>query len=164
MAKRAAADLDAEVGDVSDSTGGRKRVDGTSGFGKLKGDENQNEPGDPGFGDSGGPSSYYYTSKATKAERTMDGTLDNDHPTVKPTDLMEWLVKLVTREDQIVLDPFAGSGTTCLAAKNLNRRFIGVEQQAEYVSVAQARVGLDVDDPSVLDTKGSATLSEFGND
>ena len=99
--------------------------------------------------DSGGPSRYFYTSKASKAERTLDGKIDNAHPTVKPIDLMEWLVKLVTAEDQIVLDPFCGSGTTCMAAKNLNRQFIGIEQQPKWADVARVRVGLTPDDPSV---------------
>lgn len=100
--------------------------------------------------DSGGPSRYFYTSKASRGERTLDGAIENPHPTVKPTDLMEWLVRLVTREGQIVLDPFAGSGTTCLAAKNLGREFIAIEQQPQYVAVAQARAGVTVDEPEHL--------------
>jgi len=98
--------------------------------------------------ESGGPSRYFYTSKATKAERTLDGRIDNAHPTVKPGDLMEWLVKLVTAEGQIVLDPFAGSGTTCRAAKDLGRQFVGIEQQAQWADVARVRCGLSPDDPS----------------
>jgi DNA modification methylase len=100
--------------------------------------------------DSGGPSRYFYTSKATRAERTLDGRIDNAHPTVKPQDLMAWLVRLVTREDQIVLDPFAGSGTTCRAAKDLGRQFVGIEQQAKWADVARVRCGLTPDDPSVV--------------
>ena len=100
--------------------------------------------------ESGGPSRFFYTSKATKAERTLDGKIDNAHPTVKPTDLMEWLVKLVTAENQIVLDPFCGSGTTCMAAKNLNRQFIGIERQDKWADVARVRVGLTPNDPSVV--------------
>jgi len=97
---------------------------------------------------SGGPSRYFYTSKASKAERTLDGKIDNAHPTVKPIDLMEWLVSLATAEEQIVLDPFAGSGTTCKAAKNKNRQFIGIEQQAKWADVARVRSGLPPDDHS----------------
>jgi len=63
---------------------------------------------------------------------------------------MEWLIKLVTREGQTVLDPFVGSGTTAVAAKNLNRRFIAIERQADHVSLAQARAGLTPTDPDVL--------------
>jgi len=102
------------------------------------------------YSGSGGPSRYFYTSKASKSERTLDGKIDNPHPTVKPTDLMEWLVKLVTAEGQTVVDPFVGSGTTLMAAKNLNREFIGIEQNAEYADIARVRVGLTPDDPSVV--------------
>jgi site-specific DNA-methyltransferase (adenine-specific) len=105
---------------------------------------------DWGFNDSGGPSRYFYTSKATKAERTLDGQIDNSHPTVKPVDLMEWLIKLVTKEGQTVIDPFTGSGTTGMACKELNREFIGIEQDESHAEVARARIGLDVADPSVL--------------
>jgi predicted RNA methylase len=51
-------------------------------------------------------------------------------------------------EPGVVLDPFAGAGTTCLKAKELGRRFIGIELNPEYADMARARVGLDVDDPS----------------
>jgi site-specific DNA-methyltransferase (adenine-specific) len=98
--------------------------------------------------ESDAPTRYFYTSKATRAERTLDGRIDNAHPTVKPSDLMEWLVRLVTREGQIVLDPFAGTGTTCKAAKELGRRFVGIEQQAQWADVARARVGLTPRDPA----------------
>lgn len=99
-------------------------------------------------GDRGGASRFFYCSKANKSERTLDGRIANAHPTVKPVDLMEWLVKLVTREGQLVLDPFTGSGTTCKAAKNLNRRFIGIEKQEKWVDVARVRCGLTPQNPS----------------
>ncbi len=54
------------------------------------------------------------------------------HEAQKPLDLIEYLIKLTTRENQIVLDPFMGSGTTAIAATNLNRRFIGFESNSEY--------------------------------
>ena len=65
----------------------------------------------------------------------------NNHPTVKPTDLMAWLVRLVTPPGGIVLDPFAGSGSTLVAAKREGFRYIGIEREAEYVEIAKARVG-----------------------
>jgi site-specific DNA-methyltransferase (adenine-specific) len=65
----------------------------------------------------------------------------NTHPTVKPTDLMAWLVRLVTPPDGIVLDPFAGSGSTLVAAKREGFQYIGIEREAEYVEIAKARVG-----------------------
>jgi len=64
----------------------------------------------------------------------------NNHPTVKPLALMEYLVKLVSREGQVVLDPFMGSGTTGMACKKLDREFIGIEMMPEYMEIAQARI------------------------
>jgi len=116
------------------------------------------------YGDSGGPSRYFYTSKATKAERTLDGHIANAHPTVKPQDLMEWLVRLVTAEGQTVLDPFAGSGTTCKAAKDLGREFIGIEKQAKWADVARVRVGLTPEDPArVRGDDGQQGLEAFAD-
>lgn len=62
------------------------------------------------------------------------------HPTQKPLRLMEALIELATQEGQVVLDPFAGSGTTLLAAKRLDRNYIGVEVDPEYFSIAQRRL------------------------
>jgi len=64
----------------------------------------------------------------------------NTHPTVKPTDLMAWLCRLVTPPGGIVLDPFAGSGSTLVAAKREGFQYIGIEREAEYVEIAKARV------------------------
>jgi len=66
--------------------------------------------------------------------------MKNNHPTVKPLSLMEYLIKLVTRENAIVLDPFLGSGTTAIACVKLNRQFIGIEKEAEYIKIAEARI------------------------
>jgi len=66
--------------------------------------------------------------------------LKNNHPTVKPIALMEYLVKLVTREGQTVLDPFAGSGTTGIACKNLNRNAILIEREGDYIEIAGRRI------------------------
>jgi hypothetical protein len=64
----------------------------------------------------------------------------NIHPTVKPTDLMRHLVRLVTPTGGIVLDPFLGSGTTALAAEMEGFEWIGIEREAEYVAIAEARL------------------------
>lgn len=64
----------------------------------------------------------------------------NSHPTVKPLKLMSYLITLTTREGDTVLDPFCGSGTTCIAAKMLKREYIGIEREAEYVEIAEARL------------------------
>ncbi|MDR2008003.1 MAG: site-specific DNA-methyltransferase [Alphaproteobacteria bacterium] len=62
------------------------------------------------------------------------------HPTQKPLSLMELLIELTTKPNQIVLDPFCGSGTTLLAAKNLDRKFIGIEKEKEYYDIASSRI------------------------
>lgn len=64
----------------------------------------------------------------------------NIHPTVKPLALMEYLIKLVSREGQVVLDPFMGSGTTGMACKKLNRDFVGIEMMEEYMEIAKCRI------------------------
>jgi len=67
-------------------------------------------------------------------------SIKNNHPTVKPIALFEWLIKLVTREGQTVLDPFLGSGTTAISAHNTERKCIGIEKEGEYVEIAKRRV------------------------
>jgi site-specific DNA-methyltransferase (adenine-specific) len=64
------------------------------------------------------------------------------HPTQKSLKLMENLVKIHSNQDQVILDCFMGSGTTCLAAKNLNRQFIGIEKEEKYFDIAKTRLGL----------------------
>jgi len=66
----------------------------------------------------------------------------NFHPTVKPLKLMSYLVALGSRPYDVVLDPFVGTGTTCLAARILGREWIGIEIVPEYVRIAKARLGL----------------------
>src|SRR3990167_6574244 len=72
------------------------------------------------------------------AGRTGGGR--NFHPTVKPVELMRWLIRLVTPINGVVLDPFLGSGTTGMAAKYELRRFIGIEREAEYMAIAERRI------------------------
>ena len=69
----------------------------------------------------------------------------NTHPTVKPLELMEKLVKLTVPKGygNIVLDPFAGSGTTLVAAKNLGINYLGIEINQEYVNIAQKRLKIE---------------------
>jgi DNA modification methylase len=72
------------------------------------------------------------------AGRTGGGR--NFHPTVKPVELMRWLVKLVTPIGGTVLDPFTGSGTTGMACRYEQREFIGIEREAEYIEIAERRI------------------------
>ena len=62
------------------------------------------------------------------------------HPTEKPERLIEWLVKIGSKEGATILDPFLGSGTTAIACLKLNRKFIGIEKEEEYVKIANARI------------------------
>ena len=73
------------------------------------------------------------------AGRTAAG-VRNFHPTVKSDDLMRWLVRLVTPPDGIILDPFAGSGSTGRAALLEGFRFLGIDRDPEYVAIANARI------------------------
>lgn len=75
------------------------------------------------------------------AKRTgIRQSVKNNHPTVKPIKLFEWLIKLVTREGQIILDPFIGSGTTAISAHNTGRKCIGIEREDDYLTIARKRV------------------------
>lgn len=114
-------------------------------------------------GDTGGASRFFptfrYIPKASRSERTHDGQVDNRHCTVKPLALMSWLITLITPPGGIVLDPFAGSGSTLVAAHQGGWRFIGIEREAEYVAIAEARLEA-TDEPSEEPGLGSATLIE----
>lgn len=88
------------------------------------------------YSDSGGASRFFYCAKASKRERGEG----NVHPTVKPTKLMEYLIKLITPPGGVVLDPFTGSGSTGVAAKKLNHDFIGIEMSEEYLLIAKNRI------------------------
>ena len=79
---------------------------------------------------------FFYCPKASKKDRDAD----NNHPTVKPTDLMRYLCRLVTPPGGTVLDPFMGSGSTGKAAVLEGFRFIGCEREANYLAIAQARI------------------------
>lgn len=120
-----------------------------------------------GYGDSGGASRFFYCAKTSRAERNAGldgfaakainwssgekspGTFQSDgtereqrnfHPTVKPINLMRWLVRMVTPPGGIVLDPFLGSGSTGCAAVLEGFDFIGIERKPEYVAIAEARI------------------------
>jgi hypothetical protein len=89
-----------------------------------------------GYGDSGGASRFFYVAKPSGAERGEG----NNHPTVKPLTLLRYLVRLVTPPGGLVLDPFAGSGTTLYAAQEEGFRFVGIELNAEYIRIAERRM------------------------
>lgn len=88
------------------------------------------------YGDTGSAARFFYCAKASKSDRSEG----NVHPTVKPTDLMRYLCRLVTPPGGVVLDPFMGSGSTGKAAVLEGFRFVGIEREAEYVEIARARI------------------------
>lgn len=94
-------------------------------------------PSLPPRGDSGSAARFFYSSKAGGDDR-----LGSKHPTVKPVDLMRWLVRLVTPPGGTVLDPFAGTGTTGHAALLEGFKAIMIEREAEYQADIARRMGL----------------------
>jgi site-specific DNA-methyltransferase (adenine-specific) len=88
---------------------------------------------DAGLGEA---ARFFYCAKASKADRGEGNT----HPTVKPTDLMSYLCRLVTPPGGLVLDPFMGSGSTGEGALREGFTFIGCELDPEYIGVARARM------------------------
>ncbi|KWS95951.1 DNA-methyltransferase [Pseudomonas syringae] len=112
-------------------------------------------------GDTGSAARFFYCAKTSRADR-HEGLIDpgpqfkmgttlrkvettdtkgNNHPTVKPTDLMAYLLRLVTPTGGKTLDPFMGSGSTGKAAVLEGFDFIGIEQDAAYMAIAKARIG-----------------------
>jgi len=89
------------------------------------------------------PKSKFNLNDGSKDER-FDGAIPtprrNTHPTVKPIKLMSYLIELGCPKDGVVMDPFVGSGTTCIAAKQLCRKYIGIELNPEYHVLAEARI------------------------
>ena len=98
----------------------------------------------PRYNDSGNASRFFksiiYQAKAGKKDRGSG----NNHPTVKPIALLEYLINMVTPKGGTVLDPFLGSGTTAYCAKKLNRRCIGIEIEEKYCEIAANRCRQEV--------------------
>ena len=128
----AAAMLDEQSGTSTSGAAGRK---GSSGF--AGGYDGQY---DVPYGDTGGASRFFYTAKASRQDRNVGGLADNTHPTVKPTDLMRWLIRLVTPPGGIILDPFGGSGSTGVAARSEGVRCILIEREPEYLQIISDRL------------------------
>lgn len=82
----------------------------------------------------------YISSSAAGKYGSVKAPNKNYHPTVKPIKLMEYLVRLVTPKEGIVLEPFAGSGTTLIACKQQGFNYIGIEREQEYCDIAEARL------------------------
>lgn len=92
--------------------------------------------------DSGSAARFFYTAKADANDR-----LGSKHPTVKPVDLMQWLVRLVTPKGGLVLDPFAGTGTTAEACIREGMRCVLIEREEEYQADIRRRMKLAMAGP-----------------
>ena len=79
---------------------------------------------------------YFYAPRATRKEKGAD----NDHPTVKPVSLMEYLIKIYSPVNSTVLDPFCGSGSTGVAALGIDRNFVGIDSDEHYCQIAADRL------------------------
>jgi DNA modification methylase len=98
-----------------------------------------------GFGVVGNAKKQYNQTKSNYPRRILDfasphNVGDLTHPTQKPVELMEYLIKTYTNENETVLDFTMGSGSTGVAAKNTNRNFIGIEMDDKYFGIAQNRI------------------------
>jgi DNA modification methylase len=102
----------------------------------------------PGYGDSGTYSRFFLIPKAARRDREPlghTGERVNTHPTVKPTALMAHLIRLVTPPGGTVLEPFAGSGSTLVAADREKVRIIGIERDEESCEIIVARLNAEPD-------------------
>lgn len=158
-------ELDQQSGVTKSQRSARGNVVDNNIFGKYNAQENTVR----GHSDKGTASRFFYTSKSSKRERNkglegfeqkegggMNGAIDkslltgsgnernnlmlNTHPTIKPIKLMQYLVRLITPPNGIVLDPFNGSGTTGIAAKLEGLNYVGLELDAEYCKISEARI------------------------
>ena len=99
-----------------------------------------------GYDDSGSASRYFYCAKASKRDRDEGLDKKNNHPTVKPCSLMQYLIRLVCPKGAVILDPFNGSGSTGKAVmyENLDRdknyKYIGIELEEDYLAISKARI------------------------
>ena len=112
-------------------TGSEPSSKTTNTFGEFTG----RAPSEP-RGDTGSAARFFYCAKTSKADRGPE----NNHPTVKPTDLMAYLCRLVTPPGGVVFDPFMGSGSTGKAALREGFGFIGCEMDDAYFAIAEARL------------------------
>jgi len=106
-------------------------------------------------GDSGSAARFFYSAKADADDRVGSG-----HPTIKPVDLMRWLVRLVTPPGGLVLDPFAGSGTTGEAAFREGFRAVLVEREEKYAADIRRRMALVTEGPATRKAAAAKAKAE----
>lgn len=134
---------------------GRRKTQGGHRF--IFGDTESVQKFDQGTIDHGSAARFFYCAKASKKDRN-EGHQINNHPTVKPTELMQYLCRLVTPPNGIVLDPFTGSGSTGKAAVLEGFRFIGFDMQHEYIEIAKARIEYAIQKKNEIEIKKENTL------
>ena len=127
--------LDEQSG-ISKSTGAVRKKDTDTNPTSIDFKHKEGELSNPYAGEIGGASRFFYCPKTSKKEKGDE----NNHPTVKPLKLMEYLIKLVTPKGGLVMDCFMGSGSTGVAARNLGFKFIGIEREQEYMDIAKQRI------------------------
>ena len=130
--------LDKEAGKILDQQSGVSKSSNTKRNRNTIGSFGMPNDKTPEYSDKGGASRFFYCPKTSKRDRNEG--VDNNHPTVKPTDLMLYLIRLVTPKGGITLDPFMGSGSTGKAAIRGGFDFIGIEREKEYIDIAKARI------------------------
>jgi site-specific DNA-methyltransferase (adenine-specific) len=135
-------------GKFAERTTPANRADTYSGFDGCSGKVNAPNA----YADTGSAARFFYCAKASRDDRDEGLPIDqhSSHPTVKPTDLMRYLCRLITPPNGIVLDPFTGSGSTGKAAMAEGFRFIGIEREAEYIEIARARISAEAEKPRQL--------------
>jgi DNA modification methylase len=164
------------TGDQRQTGNGRRK----GGFGDIGADRGDGEPNEPVYGDetverwactqkcpvrildsqtvkltSGSYTRFFYCAKASAQERSAGLEKLNPHPTIKPIEVMRYLVRLVTPPGGLVLDPFTGSGTTGCAAVLEGFRFYGIEKEEEYADIVRARIRYWYKQALLNSTKGN---------
>jgi hypothetical protein len=147
--------LDPDAAAMLDQMSGERRTSGQQTNGARRGDGMFGQiPDGHHYGDTGGASRFFpvlpvddpdtlrfmYCPKASRKERGPGNT----HPTVKPIALMQWLVRLVAEPGAIILDPFAGSGTTALACIREGVQCILIERDPEYLDIIARRIDAEL--------------------
>jgi site-specific DNA-methyltransferase (adenine-specific) len=167
-----------ETGPAKAASRGLQHSGRHGGFADIGGNIKEGTDSVRGHDDDGGSAArFFYCAKASRDDRDegcgalelTEAGIENDsgrgfsesdpmaavmrhnpHPTVKPTDLMRYLCRLITPPGGIVLDPFTGSGSTGKAAMAEGFRFIGIEREAEYIEIARARISAEAEKPRQL--------------
>ena len=142
MDEVAGAILDEQAPSVGNMINANRKTTTTGGTGNAWTTSSKNEGDSNGIFDGlGGGSRFFYCPKVSQAERNAGfDEKENNHPTVKPVDLMKYLCRLITPPNGTVLDPFMGSGSTGIAACMENFDFIGIDMEEEYVEIARHRI------------------------